>query len=494
MLGKLNIEPEQLSALFYYRTYFNMGTLGEIFFRMGLPRNSLESLMGRKDPTGKSSFKPGWKIIRYLPAMLVFLLSHLFLRIKFRRHFRKLRVATSELAVNLENAQPQDYPALFKRIGEVASAAAYFNIIVPLVMHISNRILQGKLKKRNIPYEDLSFSQDFPAIDQYDPGHHISKLKNRWLEMPEDVRNRLKTYADLASGPEEQAVVRFRQEFDRFLERFGHFSESGNDFSYTSWQEDPEFIFKMVTTGLPDENPDEDPAERDSPPRAGQEAGRKARLPGMAYRRAGRYRLYREMISSEFTRIYGFYRKLFLISGSYFVEKGWIKNREDVFYLTLEEHDRLLEGNMGDEVSLLQPKIEGIKEEMESCRDLSLPAVIYGEEPPILTKQDHTILNGIPTSTGSYKGRIAVVRGYEDFHKDVEGKILVIPFSDVGWTPLLLRAGAIVSESGGMLSHAAIVARELSIPSVSSVDHACQLEDGLLAKVDGTNGVLMILK
>jgi pyruvate,water dikinase len=76
----------------------------------------------------------------------------------------------------------------------------------------------------------------------------------------------------------------------------------------------------------------------------------------------------------------------------------------------------------------------------------------------------------------------------------VEGKILVIPFSDVGWTPLLLRAGAIVSESGGMLSHAAIVARELSIPSVSSVDHACQLEDGLLAKVDGTNGVLMILK
>ena len=85
-----------------------------------------------------------------------------------------------------------------------------------------------------------------------------------------------------------------------------------------------------------------------------------------------------------------------------------------------------------------------------------------------------------------------VVKGYEDFEKNVEGKILVIPFSDVGWTPLLVRAGAIVSESGGMLSHASIIARELSIPAISSVDHACNLKDGTKAKIDGSSGKLII--
>ena len=85
-----------------------------------------------------------------------------------------------------------------------------------------------------------------------------------------------------------------------------------------------------------------------------------------------------------------------------------------------------------------------------------------------------------------------VVRGYEDFQKEVEGKILVIPYSDVGWTPLLVQAGAIVSEAGGILSHASIIARELSIPAISSVDHACSLKEGTKAIIDGNNGKLFI--
>ena len=75
MLGKLDIKPEELSEAFYYRAYFNMGTLGALFRMMGLPRDSLESLMGRKDPSGKSSFKPSLKTMKYLPRMVLFMLS-----------------------------------------------------------------------------------------------------------------------------------------------------------------------------------------------------------------------------------------------------------------------------------------------------------------------------------------------------------------------------------------------------------------------------------
>jgi pyruvate,water dikinase len=91
-----------------------------------------------------------------------------------------------------------------------------------------------------------------------------------------------------------------------------------------------------------------------------------------------------------------------------------------------------------------------------------------------------------------FTGEIVVVKGYQDFEKVIDGKILIIPFSDVGWTTILSQAGAIVSESGGILSHASIIARELSIPAISSVDHACQLKDGLNATVDANNGSLII--
>lgn len=62
------------------------------------------------------------------------------------------------------------------------------------------------------------------------------------------------------------------------------------------------------------------------------------------------------------------------------------------------------------------------------------------------------------------------------------------PYSDVGWTPLFAKAGAVVSESGGMLSHTSIVAREYRIPAVVSVAGACRLEDGSKVTVNGYNG------
>ncbi len=66
--------------------------------------------------------------------------------------------------------------------------------------------------------------------------------------------------------------------------------------------------------------------------------------------------------------------------------------------------------------------------------------------------------------------------------------MLIIPFSDVGWTPLFAKAGAVVAESGGMLSHSSIVAREYGIPCVVSVPGAMRIEDGTMLTVDGYSG------
>ncbi len=486
LLGPLDIKPEQLSRSFYYRAYFNMGTLGTLFHRMGLPRNSLESLMGRKDPSGKSAFRPSLKTMRYLPRMLLFLVSNLTLGRVFRRKIGSLEKDTNELKRKLdEDFSIDQYPYVFRQVMEVSVQAAYFNIIIPLVMQILNRFLKRRMEKRELAYEELDFTVDFPELRDYDPRYMIRLIQELWTNIPEAYKKKVNAYADLANlkGPKE--ILVFQKEFDRLLDRFGHFSESGNDFSYPTWREDPAFLLSMVRQG------DERKSIRENKP-GNRNIKQPIRMRGRAYFSAGKYRLYREMISSEYTRSYGLFRDLFLKTGKYMATAGMISQTEDVFLLTLEEHDRLL--NNGDIaiIKSLGQEISKRRQEMADLEDISLPAIIYGEEPPPLARPDEKTLHGIPVSPGFFEGEIVVVRGYKDFQKNVEGAILIIPFSDVGWTPVLTRAAAIVSESGGMLSHASIVARELHIPAIASVDHACNLEEGSRARLDGYNGLLIL--
>ena len=72
------------------------------------------------------------------------------------------------------------------------------------------------------------------------------------------------------------------------------------------------------------------------------------------------------------------------------------------------------------------------------------------------------------------------------------GDVIAIPYSDVGWTPLFARAGAVVAAAGGMLSHSSIVAREYRIPCVVSVEGAMQLVDGATVTVDGYAGTVVL--
>ncbi|NIV37115.1 MAG: hypothetical protein GWN58_49105, partial [Anaerolineae bacterium] len=76
---------------------------------------------------------------------------------------------------------------------------------------------------------------------------------------------------------------------------------------------------------------------------------------------------------------------------------------------------------------------------------VTLPAVIYGDEAPLLETETGDVLKGVPTSRGYYTGPVTVVQGIKDFGKVNQGDVLVIPYSDVGWAPLFTKAGAVVA-------------------------------------------------
>jgi len=98
---------------------------------------------------------------------------------------------------------------------------------------------------------------------------------------------------------------------------------------------------------------------------------------------------------------------------------------------------------------------------------------------------------GTPGSAGTVTGAARLVRGPDDFVRVRPGDIVICPFTDPAWTPLLRIVAGVVTEAGGALSHAAIIARENGIPAVLGVAGAlAAIPDGAPVTVDGTTGTV----
>lgn len=101
------------------------------------------------------------------------------------------------------------------------------------------------------------------------------------------------------------------------------------------------------------------------------------------------------------------------------------------------------------------------------------------------------VLQGTPGSYGQVVARVRIVRSPDDFSSVQPGEIIVCPYTDPAWTPLFRIASGVITELGGALSHAAIVAREYGIPAVLGVTEATSLiRDGDRLTLDGTLGTI----
>jgi pyruvate,water dikinase len=127
------------------------------------------------------------------------------------------------------------------------------------------------------------------------------------------------------------------------------------------------------------------------------------------------------------------------------------------------------------------------------------PQTVAWQAPEINTTDR---IHGIGSSSGQIEGVIKVVSNLQQSDREAwaapdridRQTILVVPYTDAGWSPLLARAGGLISEVGGRLSHGAIIAREYNIPAVMDVDNATNLfRDGQLVRLNGQTGIIEIL-
>jgi pyruvate,water dikinase len=133
------------------------------------------------------------------------------------------------------------------------------------------------------------------------------------------------------------------------------------------------------------------------------------------------------------------------------------------------------------------------------------PFVFEGEPPPLSAFNDRsssaprylpagdTHLYGLGVSPGRHTGRARVIRSVQGESALKPGDVILAVTTDASWGPLFLTAGAVVVETGAMISHAAIVARELGIPAVVSVPDATRrIPEGATVTVDGNAGIVSI--
>jgi phosphoenolpyruvate synthase/pyruvate phosphate dikinase len=174
-------------------------------------------------------------------------------------------------------------------------------------------------------------------------------------------------------------------------------------------------------------------------------------------------------------------------------QKGVIREKEDIYYLSFEELREAVRTNRLD-YSIITKR----KEEYEVFEKLTPPRIMTSEGEVLSGEYDtgnipNGALAGIPASSGTIEGRARVILKMEDADIE-EGDILVTAFTDPSWTPVFISIKGLVAEVGGMMTHGSVVAREYGLPAVVGVENATRLiKDGQRIRVNGTEGYVEIL-
>ncbi|MBF8262855.1 MAG: phosphoenolpyruvate synthase [Parachlamydiales bacterium] len=221
----------------------------------------------------------------------------------------------------------------------------------------------------------------------------------------------------------------------------------------------------------------------------------------------------RENMRFSRTKIFGIVRQLFRSLGSHFARLGVIQAPSDVFYLTVDEIFSYIEGR-SVHVNLLE-LVERRKMEFDQFEEspsppdrfvtlgpvgfsVSTPSLFssYSLDPDSSSDQDllPNMLKGTPCSPGIVEGVVRVVNDLSEA-RGLNGEILVTPRTDPGWVPLYPSCSGLLIERGSLLSHSAVVARELGLPTIVGISGGLmqKLKTGMRVRMDGASGIVEII-
>ena len=205
----------------------------------------------------------------------------------------------------------------------------------------------------------------------------------------------------------------------------------------------------------------------------------------------------REEQVGELTIAWPAMRRAVVRIGEALVDRGLIGEADDVFFLSRQETmSALADGRLDPAVNVADRRAR--REEQARL----VPPLIIGRVNPVLKRMweafprmvgaapsASALVSGTPASPGRASGAVRVIRGPDAFDELQPGEILVAPMTAPAWTPLFMRAAAVVTDVGSAAAHASIIAREYGIPAVVGCgDATARLRTGMRVIVDGSTG------
>lgn len=202
---------------------------------------------------------------------------------------------------------------------------------------------------------------------------------------------------------------------------------------------------------------------------------------------------YREYPKYALTRRWFILKMALLAEADRLVDAGALQERDDVFFLRLEEFADAVRG------ASIDPRLVCARKAEFSQHQSLTPPRVFTSEGEVLRGSYRRVdlperaLAGLAVSAGTVEGRARVIHDIAEADLD-PGDILVTPFTDPGWTPLFLGIRGLVTEVGGLMTHGAVIAREYGLPAVVGVERATQLiEDKQRIRLDGGEGYVELL-
>jgi len=468
------LEFNQTATLHYSRAYFNATLLGDIFRRMGLPPESLEFLT-----RGAKFSKPPLKsTLRNLPGLLRLLGREWNLDQDFEQdyhhHFAPALSQLQEQSVSeLSDAE------ILERVNQILSElqrATYYSILAPLSLSLRQALLKVK-------DEELDSSQT-PEIASL---RSLAQLADdtRHLLSPKQINcdNPASVFTTLSEIPNTQSVL---QQSAQFLAQYGYLSDVATDIAVPRWKEDPRPIRQLFAQFLCDPPPATKPPKRQR---------WKAEVVQARLNLKGR-------VTEVYSKFLADLRWSFVALEKRWLESGLLAEAGDIFFLEFAEIQRLIAET--DQVlrEELPRLINYRRSQLDEHRQLrSVPPLFYGNPPAVSflmqtqSEPAQQRLVGIGASAGQVEGLVRVLNNLQSVPDIDRQTILVVPYTDSGWAPLLARAGGLIAEVGGRLSHGAIVAREYGIPAVMDIHNATQMfRNGQRVRINGQSGIVEVLE
>lgn len=306
----------------------------------------------------------------------------------------------------------------------------------------------------------------------------------------------------MRTAPEMKAI---RAEFERFLDEYGHRSHTREIF-FPRWRDDPRLVVDVMKSlaASPELDLEALEAKRvEERLRTEKEVFRRIRhlrlgllklaLFRMVLKYAQIYHTFRENQRFYLDHQIARQRRLFLEFGRRFAERGILNDPTDVFFLSKEEIFDVCTKGPPHEVA---EKVKVRRAEFEQYRNLLPPKFLRGryefDDFP-LKEMDGLRLTGTSVSPGVVTGSVRVVSSIEHLSELQKGEILVASNTDPGWTAVFSKLGGLITETGGILSHGAVVSREYGIPAVTAVKNATGiLCTGQRITLNGDEGTIYV--